>query len=175
MPKTLSSFLLAAALGCTLTAAAQPPERREIPPFTVFGSPARAQDAAAIDTLLTTYASAWQAHDTAAVIALHAPDVEWINAYARLFRGTASLQPFLQQRLFPAMSAAVAAGEVSRMKPISMRYIGADSAVAHLYTDGHRGPSRNAGEASRRTHIHLVLARQAEGWRIVHCAIMDAR
>ena len=40
---------------------------------------------------------------------------------------------------------------------------------------GERGPSRNAGEEMRRTHLHLVLAELDAGWKIVHTAIMDAR
>lgn len=167
--------LLFLALACTMAASAQTYQRREIPELMVFGTPARASDAAALDTLLKKYVKTWKAQDTPSFLALHAPDVEWINAYARMFRGTQALGDFLNHRLFPAMNASVSAEEASSMKLISMRYIGADAAVAHLYTDSGRGVSRNAGEDTRRTHIHLVLAKHGEDWRIVHCAIMDAR
>ena len=61
------------------------------------------------------------------------------------------------------------------MKTISIRYLGDDAAVVHLYTDGQRGPSRNEGEALRRTHLHLVLEKQSADWKVAHTAIMDAR
>jgi hypothetical protein len=61
------------------------------------------------------------------------------------------------------------------MKAVSVRYVSTDAAIAHLYTDGRRGASRNAGEDRRRTHVHLVLERQDADWKIVHTAIMDAR
>ena len=61
------------------------------------------------------------------------------------------------------------------MRAISVRYVGDDAAVVHMYTDGERGVSRNAGKKMRRTHIHLVLEKQQCDWKIVHTAIMDAR
>jgi len=60
------------------------------------------------------------------------------------------------------------------MTAISTRYLG-PVAIIQMYTDGARGPSRNAGEELRRTHIHLVLEDQGDAWRIVHSVIMDAR
>lgn len=61
------------------------------------------------------------------------------------------------------------------MRPISVRYLGDDAAVVHMYTESPRGTSRNAGEDLRRTHFHLVLGKQDSAWKIVHTAIMDAR
>lgn len=159
----------------TLNASAQPNERREIPEFITFGAAAQPADAAALDTVLSNYVVAWRAQDTPALMALHAPDVEWVNAYARMFRSRQTLGEFLEHRLFPAMRRAVSEAEASSMKRVSIRYIGADAAVAHFYTDSQRGASRNEGEDLRRTHIHLVLAKQASTWQIVHCVIMDAR
>ena len=149
-------------------------ERREVPAFKVFGTPARPADAAAIDALLQAYDVAWRNQDAAALMRLHAHDVEWINAYARMFRGTPELGEFLEKRLFPAMAQSVSIGEIERMKPISIRYMG-DAVVAHFYTESGRGASRNDAEALRRTHVHLVMARQGKEWKIVHCAVMDAR
>ena len=106
---------------------------------------------------------------------LHADDVEWINAYARLFQDAASLGEFIEQRLFPAFDSAVSQQEIANMRAISVRYVGDDAAVVHMYTDGERGVSRNAGKKMRRTHIHLVLEKQQCDWKIVHTAIMDAR
>jgi len=149
-------------------------ERREIPELRTFGQ-ASSENAAAIESLLAQFKDAWGRQSTDELIALHAEDTEWINAYARMFRGTEPLADFLENRLFPAFEPATSKEEAANMKTISLRYIGDDAAVIHLYTDGQRGPSRNEGEARRRTHIHLVLGKREVGWRIEHTAIMDAR
>lgn len=150
-------------------------ERREIPAFRSYGKPASAEDKRAVDELIRNFKDAWGRQDTAKLIALHADDVEWINAYARLIQGAEPLGRFLGERLFPAFDPKVSQQEASSMKVISRRFMGDDAAVVHLYTDGQRGPSRNANEQTRRTHLHLVIERQESGWRIVHTAIMDAR
>lgn len=151
-------------------------ERREVPDTVrYYGEPASEADRAAIDTLLEEYRSTWARHDARAWIALHAADTEWINAYARLFQGAEPLAEFAEQRLFPAFDASVSSRESAAMRLISVRYLGDDAAVLHLYTDSPRGSSRNAGEDLRRTHLHLVLAKTGDAWRIVHTAIMDAR
>ena len=150
-------------------------ERREIPEYRVFGTPSTTADEAQIDQLIGEYKAAWTDQDTARFITLHADDVEWINAYARMFRGTESLSSFLEDRLFPAFDSDVSKEEIRNMKAVSTRFIGDSAAVIHMYTDGHRGASRVAGEEFRRTHLHLVLAKQSTGWKIVHTAIMDAR
>lgn len=164
---------VAPVLVAAVPAAAQ--ERREIPPPATFGQPARAADAAAVDSLLSRYRRAWSQQDAAALAALHADDTEWINAYARMFRGAEALRHFLEHRLFPAFDSSVSRAEMANLRVISRRYVGDDAVVLHLYTEGDRGAPRNAGEESRRTHMHLVLGRQAERWRVVHTAIMDAR
>ena len=61
------------------------------------------------------------------------------------------------------------------MRTISLRYVGDDAAVVHMYTEGRRGESWNEGEDVRRTHVHLVLAKRNAAWKVVHTAIMDAR
>ncbi len=160
-------------LSLSLPAAAQ--ERREIPEFRTYGEPASAEDAVAIDSFIAQFKDAWGRQDTEALIALHADDVEWINAYARLFQGAEPLSDFLEQRLFPAFDPAVSKQEAANMKTISIRYLGEDAVIVHLYTDGKRGRSRNVGEDMRRTHLHLVVAKQKSAWKIVHTAIMDAR
>lgn len=173
-----SRALLAVLAAPLLALAASPShaqERREVPPFRTFGAPAESQDADAVDALLAAFKDAWGRQDVDALMALHAEDVEWINAYARIFRGAGPLGDFLENRLFPAFDPAVSAQEAASFAPVSLRYLGDDAAVAHFYTEGLRGPSRNADEELRRTHVHLVLEEQAAGWRIVHAAIMDAR
>lgn len=132
-------------------------ERRGIPAFRTYGEPASAEDERAVDELIRNFKDAWGRQGTAKLIALHADDVEWINAYARLIQGAEPLGRFLEERLFPEFDPKVSQQEASNMKTISTRFMGDDAAVVHLYTDGQRGPSRNANEQTRRTHLHLVL------------------
>jgi uncharacterized protein (TIGR02246 family) len=164
--------LLAAAL-LSLPGAAQ--ERREVPASRSYGEPASSADRMAIEALIEQYKDAWSRQDSQAWITLHAADTEWINAYARMFQGSTALAGFIEHRLFPAFDSSVSRQEVANMRTISVRYMGDDAAVVHMYTDGSRGPSRNAGESTRRTHLHLVLSKSHSVWEIVHTAIMDAR
>lgn len=150
-------------------------ERREIPEFRIYGEPASAEDRAAVDGLVQKFKDAWARQDTPALVALHASDTEWVNAYARIIRGAEPLGSFLRERLFPAFDPAISRQEAANMRTISIRFLGDDAAVVHLYTDGQRGASRNADEETRRTHMHLVIEQRESAWRIVHTAIMDAR
>ena len=168
-----SFFAVLAALSFTRIGPAQ--ERREVPEFRVYGAPSSTNDAAAIDEIIKTFKSAWARQDTETLVSLHVEDTEWINAYARMFQSAAALGDFLEQRLFPGFNADVSRQESANMRIISIRYLGDDAAVVHLYTEGRRGPSRNADEEVRRTHLHFVLAKHGTTWRIVHTAIMDAR
>lgn len=149
-------------------------ERREVPPFRTYGEPENPDVAMAIDELVREFKDAWSKQDTDALIKLHADDVEWINAYARMFQGATPLAHFLENRLFPNFSPEVSRQEAANMKMNSIRYL-PGAAIVHMYTDGERGSSRNEGELMRRVHIHLILAKQNDGWRLVHTAIMDAR
>jgi uncharacterized protein (TIGR02246 family) len=168
---TACAFLAAALLSFPGTAQ----ERREVPEFRTFGAPAIPEDAEMIDVLVERYEDAWSRQDTQAFVALHAQDAEWINAYARIFQSAESLRQFLENRLFPAFDRSVSEREADAMRTISVRYVGDDAAVVHLYTESQRGPARDAAESARRTHVHLVLAKQRGAWKVVHTAIMDAR
>lgn len=152
-------------------------DRREIPEFRVFGAAPSARDADTIEALVEAYRTAWGAQDVEALMALHADDVEWINSYARILRGSERLGQFLKTRLFANFPADVSEEEAANMRLISIRYVGSDAAVIHLYTDGRRTQPGDEG-SSRRTHIHLVLektaAATAGSWKVVHTAIMDA-
>jgi hypothetical protein len=77
--------------------------------------------------------------------------------------------------LFPAFGANTSKQEAANMRTISIRYLGDDAAVVHMYTEGERGAPRTEGEKLRRTHFHLVLSEQQEDWKIVHTVIMDPR
>lgn len=175
--KNVRTLRFGTALACvailTLPAFAQ--ERRVIPDFRTYGEPESATDTAGVDALIQNYKDTWGQQDAEAFIALHSDDIEWINAYARLFQDAASLREFIEHRLFPAFDSAVSRQEIANMKVISIRYVGDDAAVVHMFTDGKRGQSRNKDEEMRRTHIRLVLEQQKSDWKIIHTAIMDAR
>lgn len=162
-----------------LTLAAAPPthaqERRQVPDPVVFGAPASPDDEQSLMAALDAYKTAWATEDTAALMKLHAGDTEWINAYARMFRGTDALGDFIENRLFPAFSPETSKLEADNMTLISTRYLGNDAAVLHLYTDGDRGASVTSGSILRRTHFHFVWEKQNGDWKVVHTAIMDAR
>lgn len=164
-------FLVAQFGGSPATAA----ERREVAPYQQFGEPENESQRAAVENLLEAFKRTWAAQDVAAHIELFADDAEWINAYARMFRGTAELEVFLRERLFPAFDSRVSQQEIRNANLLSIRYMGDDAAVLHLYTDGARGESAVPGQALRRTHIHLVFVKTGENWKIAHTAIMDAR
>jgi len=174
MRNTLSLIALAIALPLLATDA-QAQERREIPAYREIGIEAGSDQRQALLDFLRSYRDAWSEEDTDAFIALHTDDSEWINAYSRMFTDASSLAEFLETRLFPAFGPGVSRTEAENMAMISMRALGEDAAVLHLYTDGNRGPSAVASRELRRTHFHLVLVRQSGHWKVAHTAIMDAR
>lgn len=158
-----------------LSAFASAAERREVAPAMIFGEPANSAQESGVADLLEAFKETWAAQDVEGHIALFAADAEWINAYARMFRGTEELEVFLRERLFPAFDSRVSQQEIENANLVSIRYIGSEAAVIHLYTDGPRGESAIASRELRRTHLHLVLALQGGQWKIAHTAIMDAR
>ena len=149
-------------------------ERRELPDFAESGA-ADELSRQAVGELVDAFKESWSAQDVAAHIALFAEDAEWINAYARMFRGTEELAVFLETRLFPNFAPRVSREEMANSRLISIRYFGDSAAVVHMATDGSRGESAIPGELLRRTHLHLVIEKQQDEWLIVHTAIMDAR
>lgn len=169
--KLIIAGLLAAA---TLTPAAAQ-ERRATPEYRIYGSPASPADAAAVDSLYRRFVDAWAREDTAALAALHAPDVEWINAFGRVFRGREQLEDFMANRMFPGFDPATSRADAAAMEMISTRYLGDDVAVIHFYTHSPRGSSRTGGDSLRLTYVHFVLGKGEAGWQIEHVAIMDAR
>lgn len=173
MFKISAIIMLVAISGFASSALAQ--ERWEIPEYKIYGAPSKEADAIAIDTLMKTFRAAWEAEDAETVADFHSNNVEWINAYARIFQSSDALEKFLEERLFPAFRASASESESRNMKSISRRYLGDDAAVLHFYTDGSRGKSINEGQDLRRTHFHFVLEKNCDNWTIAHVAIMDAR
>ena len=171
--RTLAAPLLL--LSLFIASAASAAERRDVMPFQVFGEPVSSEQTNGVNNLLNAFKETWAAQDVAAHIELFAQDAEWINAYARMFRGNDQLEIFLRERLFPAFDSRVSQEEIRNANLVSIRYLGDDAAVVHLYTDGSRGESAIAGQALRRTHIHLVFSLESQQWKIAHVAIMDAR
>ena len=149
-------------------------ERREILSYEEFGSASK-NSRRAVRELLEDFKWSWANQDVDAHIKLFSKDAEWINAYARMFRGRKDLAVFLEERLFPNFDALVSKEEIGNSKLISIRHLGNKAAVIHLATDGRRGASTIPGDLARRTHIHLVAEKQKGKWLIVHTAIMDAK
>ncbi|MEO1013958.1 MAG: SgcJ/EcaC family oxidoreductase [Pseudomonadota bacterium] len=157
-----------------LSVAAQ--ERGALPPFETFGEAASRSDSEALDALLNDYRDAWGRQDAAALAALHAEDVEWTNAFVRIIRGREGLESFLGGRMFPGFPAEVSAAEAASLRPVSLRYLGDDAAVWHIFAESRRNGGRDDPDAARRVHFHLVLEKADDGvWRIAHTAIFDAR
>lgn len=150
-------------------------QRLQVPDYQEFGAPASKADAIAVNQLLANFKKAWGEQDTAALMTLYADDIEWINAYARMFRGHEHLSLFLENVLFPRFHESVSKKEIANMKPISLRYLGGDVAVFHGYTDGNRGKSTIKGRKYRRTHFHFVMHKREGQWLFVHKTISDAR
>ncbi len=171
---TLALIALAAALPL-VSPSIQAQERREIPAYREIGVDPGSSVDMELEAFLRAYRDAWGAEDTDALMALHVQDTEWINAYARIFTHSAALAGFLETRLFPAFGPDVARREIENMHLISMRAIGTEAAVLHLFTDSPRGASGIEGQDLRRTHFHLVLTRESGGWKVAHTVIMDAR
>ena len=79
-------------------------EKREVAHFTVFGTSKNSAQQQAIESLLDALKETCATQNVQAHLALFAPDAKWINAYARMFRGTTELEVFLRDRLFPTFS-----------------------------------------------------------------------
>ena len=125
--------------------------------------------------LVNKYRKAWSQQDTPSLMKLHSEDTEWINAFARMFQNRTMLADFMAERMFPAFKPETSIAEMDGLKLISLRRIGDNAAIIHMYTDSDRGVSRVQGQSKRRVHIHLVLSKTDQSWKIVHTAIMDAR
>lgn len=164
-------LIMFAVLGAAVSHAA---ERREILSYVEVGEHGAASEQK-VEGLIEAFKTTWAAQDTAAHMRLFSEDAEWINAYARMFRGKEELSRFLEERLFPNFDAAVSVEEMRNSQLVSIRYLGDSAAVIHIATDGARGDSAIAGELLRRTHLHLVVENFGGEWLIVHTAIMDAR
>ena len=150
-------------------------ERGVVPEYKVFGQAPTEQDRVAVHELLEQFKLVWSNEDTEGLMALYSDDIEWINAYARIFRGKEKLAPFLRDVMFPGFKSSVSRNEINNMKAISLRYIGDKVAIFHGYTDGNRGASVIKGRKLRRTHFHFVLEKHEDGWKFVHKAVSDAR
>lgn len=174
MWKEVYRWLLVPALMLALLQPLGAAERRVLPGYSEFGDPGE-ETREAVTELLEAFKVSWANQDVEAHMALFAEDAEWINAYARMFRGKEELAVFLDDRLFPNFDPRVSMEEMANSKLLSIRYISDTAAVIHIATDGTRGESTIPGELMRRTHLHLVVENRQGVWLVVHTAIMDAR
>lgn len=140
----------------------------------VYGKAASTADGDSIRAVLTRYGAAWRARDATGVAAAYAEDAEWTNAFGRVMRDRAQLEAFLRGQLFTGQTGQPGRTVLDRL--ISFRFLGADAAIGHMYseTEGQVSP-KGVPMGYRRVHNTIVLGRRAEGWRIVHHMIMDQR
>ena len=156
-----------------LLSTAHAQQRGEIPEYRVFGEAQNLREAEQIALLVRDYQSGWEELNAEKLTALHTSDTEWTNAFARMFQDRKSLGTFLESRLFPQFEKVFSEKETLTIEPVSLRYLGTDAAVIHLYTELRIDPSKP--EATRKTHFHLVAQQIDSTWKIAHTAIMDAR
>ncbi len=156
-----------------LLSTAHAQQRGEIPEYKVFGAAQNQQEAEQIARLVNDYQSAWSELDAQKLIALHTSNTEWTNAFARMFQDSKSLEAFLEKRLFPQFKQMFSKNQTLTFKPVSLRYLGTDAAVIHLYIEFQTDSSRP--EIIRRTHFHLVAQQIGPTWKIAHTSIMDPR
>ena len=71
-------------------------ERREVPEPRAFGEP-RPGQVEEVTGFVESLKDAWSRQDANGLVALHAEDVEWINAYARMFQGAEPLAALLRR------------------------------------------------------------------------------
>ncbi len=140
------------------------------PESVVYG---QARDREAVDALMADFVAAWSSQNAAAVSAAHAANAEWINAFGRTFRGMETLEPFLENQLFPNYPDEVSREEMANFVETSRRYIGDEAVVIQAATSSGRG-SAVAGEG-RKIFFTLVLGKTEAGWRIMHQTISDVR
>ncbi|MEO1489352.1 MAG: SgcJ/EcaC family oxidoreductase [Pseudomonadota bacterium] len=170
----LAMAAVTGAMGGATGLAAQ--ERGAIPEYRTFGAAPSQADAQALEELFDAYRSAWSRQDAQALAALHTPDTEWTNAFARIIQGSDALQAFLGNRMFPGFPRQVSEAEAESLTPISLRYVGDDVAVWHIYAESRRNGDRDNPQEARRVHFHFVIEKGADNaWRIAHTAIFDAR
>lgn len=144
-----------------------------VPEQKVFGEPASQKEVKAIDHLMAQFRRAWANENAAAVAAIHADNVEWINAFGRTFRSAEKLEKFLSENLFPAFDSVIAKREMQSYREISRRYIGSDVVVINAQLDSGRGSS--VGNGKRRVSLNFVLAKIDGEWKIVQEVITDIR
>ncbi len=156
-----------------LLSTAHAQQRGEIPDYKVFGEAQNQHEAKQIARLVSDYQSSWKELNAKKLIALHTSDTELTNAFARMFQDSKTLETFLENRLFPQFENMFSETQTLTIKPISLRYLGNDAAVIHLYTEFQTDPSKP--EIIRRTHFHLVAQQIGSTWKIAHTSIMDPR
>lgn len=172
------SFLATSAAGQEATQGEYAP----LPEFRTFGKPASEADATAISALMSRFSSSWARQDVDAVVAAYAEDAEWVNAFGMVYRGHTELRERFQSlfQRFPAPRSADTAKETSSQsdgqppRQVSLRYIGSEAAVVHIFTESSWGPSRDGSDV-RRVLVTYVLGKRGGVWKIVHQMIMDVR
>lgn len=165
-----SFFIAAFFLLCTTQASAQ--SFYSLPDYQEFGQPVSATEEQELDAFMSEFLQAWRTRDAQALAALHAPDVEWINAFGRTFRGRENLEHFLAHVLFPNFSPEEWQAAIDSYRPISRHFLGE---VVVINSQLHSSPGSAMEGSQRRTSLNFVLIKQAGQWQIAQQVISDIR
>ena len=139
----------------------------------VYGAPTTAADKSDINAVMESLWLAWSKHDARAFANLHSEDAEWTNAFGRTFRGSASLENFLDKQLFPNFDMEISKDEAEAYVEVSRRYIGDDCVVITGRTESNRGSS--VGSSNRKIGFTLVLGKIEGKWKVTNHVITDIR
>jgi uncharacterized protein (TIGR02246 family) len=167
----MKSFLITAFfLLCTSQASAQ--DFYSLPDYQEFGQPDSVTDDQELDAFIAEFLQAWRTQDAQGLAALHAPDVEWINAFGRTFRGRENLQQFLAHVLFPNFSPEEWQAAIDSYRPVSRHFLGD---VVVMNSQIHSSPGSAMGGNQRRTSFNFLLVKRAGQWQIAQQVISDIR
>lgn len=143
-----------------------------LPDYREYGKPDSRSQAQELDAFINEFRQAWHTQDALAVAGLHTPDVEWINAFGRTFRGRDNLEEFLATNLFPGFSPNEWQQAMDSYRPISRHYLGD---VVVINSQLHSSPGSATEGDQRRVSLNFVLIKQAGQWQISQQVISDIR
>ena len=141
------------------------------PPLQILGAAASEDEVEAIEELFAEFHEAWLAEDSEGLIATHAPDAQWTNAFGLVLRGHDEMR-----RFFPELFRNFDATTTGKARIISIRFVHDDIAIVQRYTQSAGGVmNREGGEGPRQIQVTNVLQKFDGDWKSIHTMIMDVR
>ena len=134
---------------------------------------AASNDENAVRTVVTQEIEAWQKHDAKAVSSLYTVDAVWQNPFGVRLKSSAALEKFLL-RLFQRPGY-LAAKETSEAAITDLHFAAPTVAVVWSEESSKDQIDDATGKPMLPRHSHYieVLVKQAGGWKISECMIMD--